>query len=151
MSEFTVGDWVEGYDITNASLKKCNGKAGYIKAASFKSPKYGQAWEVHFPSLLLDGVLYESEMKLTDWNVDKPSAAKHENSAATGDPIYGPSYYTGYSNGAEVIDIVEHLNFNRGNVVKYLCRAGRKEDEFQDLCKALYYLRREIDRMEGSK
>ncbi|MEF3112441.1 DUF3310 domain-containing protein [Streptomyces chrestomyceticus] len=150
MSEFTVGDWVEGYGMTDASQAKYNGKQGYIKSASYKNTKYGQAWEVYFPSLMLDGVLYESEMKLTDWNVDRSSSAKAKNEAA-GDPVYGPSYYTGFSNGAEVIDIAEHLNFNRGNVVKYLCRADRKEDEFQDLCKALYYLRREIDRMEGSK
>lgn len=59
-----------------------------------------------------------------------------------------PSHYReGWSNGAEVIDITEHLNFNRGNAVKYLARAGKKDDELQDLRKALWYVAREIDRL----
>lgn len=45
----------------------------------------------------------------------------------------------------QVIQITEQLTFNRGNVVKYVCRAGRKGDsELQDLQKALWYLEREI-------
>ena len=48
--------------------------------------------------------------------------------------------------GYDVIDISKHynLNFNRGNVVKYICRAGKKDNELQDLKKALDYLQREI-------
>lgn len=62
-----------------------------------------------------------------------------------------PSHYkNGYSNGAEVIDITENLNFNRGNAVKYISRAGKKpgEDELKDLQKAKWYVEREISRVE---
>lgn len=62
-----------------------------------------------------------------------------------------PSHYkNGYSNGAEVIDITENLNFNRGNAVKYIARAGKKpgEDELKDLKKAKWYVEREISRVE---
>lgn len=65
------------------------------------------------------------------------------------DPVNHPSHYAdGWSNGAEVIDIAENLNFNRGNVVKYVSRAGRKnaDTEVEDLEKAMFYLSREIDR-----
>ena len=48
--------------------------------------------------------------------------------------------------GIDVIDICKlyNLNFNRGNVVKYVCRAGKKDDELKDLKKALDYIEREI-------
>lgn len=51
------------------------------------------------------------------------------------------------------IDIIEfckmyELNFNRGNIVKYICRAGKKDSELQDLRKALDYLQREIEHYE---
>ena len=36
------------------------------------------------------------------------------------------------------------LNFARGNVIKYVCRAGRKGDIRADLLKALWYLQREL-------
>ena len=66
------------------------------------------------------------------------------------DSVNSPSHYLGFSNGAEVIDLTENLTFNLGNVVKYTCRAGRKtEDPFEDLFKAEFYLKREIDRLKG--
>jgi len=46
----------------------------------------------------------------------------------------------------DLIDVIQDykLNFNRGNCVKYLFRAGKKDDELQDLLKAKDYLEREI-------
>ena len=40
-----------------------------------------------------------------------------------------PEYYR--SNGFEVADFIEafNLNFNLGNVIKYICRAGHKDGE----------------------
>lgn len=53
-----------------------------------------------------------------------------------------------YKNNKEydVIDICKDydLNFNRGNVLKYVIRAGKKEDELMDLLKAKDYIEREI-------
>lgn len=62
------------------------------------------------------------------------------------DPI-SPDHYQ--FDGAQVIEITEHLSFNRGNVVKYVARAGRKnpDRELEDLWKARFYLNREIDRL----
>ena len=52
--------------------------------------------------------------------------------------------------GFDVIDFNKayKLNFNRGNIVKYVSRAGKKEDELKDLKKALDYLQREIKYLE---
>lgn len=64
------------------------------------------------------------------------------------DVINHPQHYTGFSNGAEVIDITENLSFNLGNVVKYVARAGRKTaNPLEDLAKARFYLEREINRI----
>ena len=55
-------------------------------------------------------------------------------------------------NGIEVFDVVEAfgLNFNLGNVVKYVCRAGKKDDCIvSDLRKARDYIDREIARLLG--
>jgi hypothetical protein len=43
------------------------------------------------------------------------------------------------------------LNFNRGNILKYVVRAGKKQDELQDLRKALDYLQREITYLEDKQ
>ncbi len=58
-----------------------------------------------------------------------------------------PKHYRKES-GFEAIDVIESwsLNFNLGNVIKYVCRAGLKNDSLEDLRKAQWYLEREISR-----
>ena len=55
-----------------------------------------------------------------------------------------------YNQGIEAIDYIEShkMNFNIGNVIKYVTRAKHKGTELQDLKKALWYLDREIKRLE---
>ena len=57
-----------------------------------------------------------------------------------------PDYYN--SGNIEVFDFIDayHLNFNLGNVVKYVARAGKKsgEDNLTALKKARVYLEHEI-------
>jgi hypothetical protein len=43
------------------------------------------------------------------------------------------------------------MNFNLGNTVKYISRAGKKDDVLQDLKKARWYLDREIANREAAK
>jgi hypothetical protein len=56
-----------------------------------------------------------------------------------------------YDNGKDydVIDIINDfdLSFTRGNILKYIIRAGKKKDELQDLLKAKDYLERDIERL----
>ena len=65
--------------------------------------------------------------------------------------IEHPSYYN--SNGIEAIDVIDAfgLNFNLGNSIKYILRAGRKsgEDTEVTLQKAVWYLEHEIERLKA--
>lgn len=67
------------------------------------------------------------------------------------DVVNHPSHYT-YGK-IEVIEVIEAwgLNFHRGNAVKYIARAGKKnpEKEIEDLQKAKWYIEREIKRLGG--
>ena len=74
-----------------------------------------------------------------------------------------PSHYTWLKDkcGIEVIDITRHLDFDLGNAIKYILRAGRKpiinenlSDDFlraaiQDLKKALFYINDKINMLEN--
>lgn len=62
--------------------------------------------------------------------------------------VNSPSHYTSHPSGVECIAITEAFNFNVGNAVKYLWRAGLKGDALQDLRKAAWYVQREIERRE---
>ena len=69
------------------------------------------------------------------------------------DVVNHPSHYT--DGKIEVIDFIEEkkLNFHRGNAVKYISRAWKKDPtkEIEDLKKAVWYLDREINRLEKEK
>lgn len=59
-----------------------------------------------------------------------------------------PQHYTSHPSGIECIQITEHMNFNLGNAIKYIWRAGLKtEDALTDLKKAIWYVEREISRL----
>lgn len=76
----------------------------------------------------------------------------------TKDNVNHPSHYTWLKAicGIEVIDIVENMDFLEGNIVKYLLRAGKKEElgyskkqkKLEDLEKAQFYLNRLIENLK---
>ena len=57
----------------------------------------------------------------------------------------GPEYYR--RGTIQVWDFVrdQALNFHLGNVIKYVCRAGHKFDDIDDLEKAIHYLKNEVE------
>jgi hypothetical protein len=64
-----------------------------------------------------------------------------------------PAHYGGEHSTYEAIKVIEawDLNFCLGNVVKYICRFGKKPTDgsfIDDLRKARWYLDREIQRLE---
>ena len=65
--------------------------------------------------------------------------------------INHPQHYGGIDNTFEPIKVIEHydLNFMLGNAIKYILRAGKKDDKIQDLEKALFYLQREINNLKS--
>ena len=70
-----------------------------------------------------------------------------------------PSHYTWLKDkcGIEVIDITRHLDFNKGNAVKYILRSGYKEEqgyttkqkEIEDIKKAIWYLNDKLKMLEN--
>jgi hypothetical protein len=67
------------------------------------------------------------------------------------DPVNHPKHYTSHPSGVECIDVVRHMNFNRGNAIKYVWRAGEKGPAVEDLRKAIWYLQDEIKRLGGGE
>ena len=70
------------------------------------------------------------------------------------DPVNHPDHYTSHPSGVECIEITRHMNFNLGNVVKYIWRSGLKGTEeipLQDLEKAAWYLNDEIEKRKAEQ
>ena len=63
-----------------------------------------------------------------------------------------PKHYQGTIQPIDLID-AQNLNFNLGNVVKYVCRAGKKQGEnvLSDLEKAKNYINYEIERIKKNE
>lgn len=85
---------------------------------------------------------------MSDYIVDEVIPEDHNEN----NPVNHPAHYLAYK-GLEVIQLTEQMNFNRGNAVKYICRAGlkHKDTEIEDLQKARWYITREIDRLNKSQ
>ena len=65
--------------------------------------------------------------------------------------VHHPKHYNAHPSGVECITIVEGFNFNVGNAIKYLWRAGLKsENAIEDLEKAAWYCLREIERLKNT-
>lgn len=67
----------------------------------------------------------------------------------TDNMVQNPIHYGGEQNPYEAIKIIEahELDFHLGNAIKYILRAGKKDDIKQDLEKSIWYLQRKIDRL----
>ena len=65
------------------------------------------------------------------------------------DMVNNPPHYTAHPSGIECIQITEHMNFCCGNAVKYIWRAGLKGSDLEDLRKAEFYIKREIERRQA--
>jgi hypothetical protein len=67
------------------------------------------------------------------------------------DNINHPNHYC-EGRAYEPIDVIEDwgLGYHLGNVLKYISRAGRKQDILEDLKKARWYISREIETLEAA-
>lgn len=75
------------------------------------------------------------------------------------DRVNHPSHYCWLKDkcGIEVIDITRHMDFDTGNAIKYLLRAGRKSEDgysnkdktIEDLKKAIFYINDKIKQLEA--
>ena len=90
----------------------------------------------------------ESALAMPDVPV-KPKKRKDTIISRLNDPVNHPSHYT--SGGIETIDFIEakDLDYNLGNVVKYITRADKKGKKLEDLKKAQWYLNRAVSNLES--
>lgn len=80
------------------------------------------------------------------------------NSNNSNSRVFSPSHYTWLKDkcGIEVIDVTRHMDFNLGNAIKYILRAGHKSEEgytdnlkeIEDLKKAVWYINDKIKMLE---
>jgi hypothetical protein len=64
------------------------------------------------------------------------------------DMVNHPPHYISHPSGIETIQITEHMNFCLGNAIKYILRSELKGKQVEDLKKAVWYIEREISRLE---
>lgn len=107
--------------------------ASILKHIAPDIPVYEDSFERVTPGRLAE-IAYEiSQSRPSIMEIEPPT-----------DPVNHPAHYK--AGGIETIDFIEakKLNYNLGNVVKYITRADLKGNRKQDLEKALWYLKREI-------
>ena len=99
--------------------------------------------------------IFTGETKLEDVERDPDSLVPPADEVfpASEDNVNHPSHYTSHPSGIECIQITAHHDFCIGNAIKYLWRAGLKQDpdkteldkEVEDLRKAIWYINYKID------
>jgi len=97
-------------------------------------------------NITLGGVLPRPKIRMQATTREQKivNPAIYETVAVVPDAVNHPAHYK--VGGIETIDFIEakKLNYNIGNVVKYLTRAEHKGNTLEDLAKARWYLHREI-------
>jgi len=83
----------------------------------------------------------------------KQMSMRRERGTGMSEAVNHPRHYTSHPSGIEAIEVTRHMNFNTGNAIKYLWRAGIKNEDahIQDLEKALFYVKDEIRRLQQDK
>jgi hypothetical protein len=122
----------------------CIGKIGEIKYQHSK-----------FVGVFIDGYYWQYPISLVDEHLveDEMYGIEFSPISLTIDNVNHPSHYGGSENKYEAIRVIEAWKscFHIGNVLKYLSRAGKKGEELEDLKKAMWYLKRKIDLLEGKE
>lgn len=162
MSKFKIGDRVQiigdptDYDLGTVIECKSSFGEDYCDVEWDVSGTYGQDEDSIF-LVFRDGIFYPA-------TAQTPSQADIELRAELDDcrepdPVNHPSHYTLDPSNVECITITRHRNFNVGNAIKYLWRNGLKQSgsldgnakQIEDLEKAVFYIRDEIQRLKDSK
>ena len=132
----------------------------YMKGEAYKPIyKKGKVYQSDTDGSLVD------ECNDTHYWSDKESFEKYFKKCvlpiknSSDDRVNHPSHYTWLKKlcGIEVIDITRHMDFCLGNAIKYILRAGHKQEasltdnqkEIEDLKKAIFYINDRIAQIEG--
>jgi len=118
----------EKYPLREAGIKISTLSCALFNAFSWvNAPEGYKFWADKFKELLA----YDED---EESNPDKEDKVNH------------PRHYKSHPSGIECIQVTEHLNFCLGNAIKYIWRADDKENDIEDLRKAVWYVNREIER-----
>lgn len=106
-----------------------------------------------------DGVLEGCNEELYCLNHVDFKEEVFKNTSKLNDNVNHPKHYTSHPSGVECIQIARHYCFSIGNAIKYLWRAGLKQDtsltdkekEIEDLKKAIWYINDRISQLENNK
>ena len=103
-------------------------------------------------------VVYDTHGEVVSSIVTFEDEEEENQNESIDDKVSHPSHYTWLKElcGIEVIDVARHLDFDTGNALKYLLRAGKKseegytdkEKEIEDLKKAVFYIQDKIKMLE---
>lgn len=113
----------------------------YFSAITLKEA-YNEGFETAKNEAIFNFCLCTGNIKLFEQMKD----TNHKQQPSTSST---PSHYQGTIQPIDLIN-AQNLNFNLGNVVKYVCRAGKKDGEhiITDLFKARNYINYEIERVK---
>lgn len=109
----------------------------YLKAKDYFQPKEEKG---------CNKCKYEQDSAIDEPCVDCSKSTSHFEPKEKANEIDMVNHPQHYQHGIEPIEFIEShdLNFNLGNVIKYVSRAPYKGTELEDLKKAKCYLEREI-------
>ena len=88
--------------------------------------------------------------ELSERYLSSAATTYHQTNKYMDDIVNHPPHYTSHPSGIEAIQVTQHMGFCLGNAMKYLWRAGKKDPaaEITDLRKAIWYIEREILRLQ---
>lgn len=144
--KFSLDSWVID-QILEVDFKHKQYRSVCVESNCNESPS-GTVGSLHnfaFETTEIDQCYLATEYKaVKDFNNDLKEILMSDN-------VNSPKHYQGVK--FQVIDAIEEfdLNFNLGNCLKYIARAGKKNPDkhLEDLSKALWYLNREIDNLKS--
>lgn len=120
------------------------------KMAKARAAKQAKVTNVTETKKWVQAALMTSVDKLTNMTKKQQSDLVYEVTKGRVDNVNHPAHYK--TGGIETIDFIEakQLTYNLGNVVKYITRAGIKDEakHVEDLEKAAWYLNREIQNLK---
>ena len=130
MIEFEVGDRVYDNEVNAGVIVDGPNELNEF-LVRYDNPRYGNTWS------------YSDDLRFC---TAAPVAADSQ------DQVNHPAHYTSDPSGIECIQITRWRNFNVGNAIKYLWRAGLKDSDahIEDLRKAVFYINDEIERLRNA-
>lgn len=105
---------------------------------------------IYIRAVCNDGVYrdlrFEQPIQIYPYDGEEDIKSKTESSS-----VDHPAHYNKHPSGIEAIQVCEHMSFNLGNAMKYIWRADHKGNAKQDLEKAIWYIKKEIERVYENK